>query len=158
VDELVAYRQGLISALENVVPELSKTVAAIPSKEWQIKNKTGTHTSHYSLAHLCEFEAQAFSTLLRRIESGGAPLLPLFDDHDWTESLYKPAKPVQVILEEFTCALTQEVIWLRALPQDSWSLTARHPWWGVHTFQWWVELQLAYFHKHLIDLAALATI
>jgi hypothetical protein len=152
MDELIAYRQGLIAALESVVPELSKTVAAIPPKSWQVQNKTDTHTLHYRLAHLCEFEAQAFSTLLRRIASGGATLLPLFDDHDWIESLYNPAKPVQVIVEEFMRSLTQEVIWLRGLPQDSWSLTARHPWWGVHTFQWWVELQLAYSHKHILDL------
>jgi len=152
MDELIAYRQGLISALESVVPELSKTVAAIPPKEWQLQNKTDTHTFHYRLAHLCEFEAQAFNTLLRRITSSGATLLPLFDDHDWIESLYNPAKPVQVIVEEFVRSLRQEVMWLRALPQDSWSLTARHPWWGVHTFQWWVELQLADFHKHLLDL------
>ncbi len=158
MDELIAYRQGLLSALENVVPELSKTVEATPPKSWQIQSKTDSHTFHYILAHLCEFEAQAFNTLLRRIAGDGTPLLPLFDDHDWMENLYEPAKPVEVILEEFTRSLMKEVIWLRALPQDSWSLTTRHPWWGVHTFQWWVELQLSYFHKHLIDLAAIGTI
>ncbi len=71
---------------------------------------------------------------------------------------YDPDTPVQVILEEFTGQRIQEVSWLSSLPSENWSTTARHPWWGEHTLQWWVELQLEYSHQHLIELAAFLTV
>ena len=73
-------------------------------------------------------------------------------------SHYKPEKPAQVIFEEFSELRKQEVNGLKSLPSEGWCHTARHPWWGVHTLQWWVELQLDFSNQHLADLAAFLTI
>ena len=154
MNELTAYRQELLSALEGAVAELSKTVATIPSSDWQFPYKLGAHTPHNTLAHLLALEAQVFSTLLRRIVDEEHPLLPLFDEIAWTGNHYEPGRLPQAILEEFTHLRRQEVNWLRSLPPESWSRTARHPWWGVHTLQWWVELQLDYSQQHFAELAA----
>jgi hypothetical protein len=158
VDELLAYRQGLLSGLEGVIPELSRIAAAMPANTWQLLSEQGAHTPHYTLTHLRELEAQVFNTQLRRIVDQSVPILFAFDDIAWMASYYDSKKPAQIILEEFTFLRQQVIQWLQILPQASWSLSARHPWWGVHTLQWWVELQLDYSHQHLSALAAFLTI
>jgi len=158
MDELLAYRQGLISGLEGVITELSRIVAVMSANTWQLSSKQGTHTPHYTLAHLCELEAQVFNPLLRSIADQGVPLLPVFNDITWMSSHYEAEKPAQGILEEFTHLRRQEIQWLQALPRASWSLSARHSWLGVHTLQWWVELQLDLSHQHCSALAAFLTI
>jgi hypothetical protein len=154
MEELDAYRHGLLSALESVIPELSRIAASIPADAWRIPKKPGAHTPHYTLAHMYELEAQVFSPLLRSIVDNDARLLPSFDDSSWMSSHYEPGKPAQMILEEYTHLLGQEVRWLRSLSPKSWSRTARHPWWGVHTLQWWVEQQLESSRQHLSEITA----
>jgi hypothetical protein len=154
MEELDTYRLGLLLALEGVIPDLSKIMGETPPNGWQHPYKQGEHTSHYTLTHLCVLEVQAFNPILHRIVKEDDPLLPLFDDPSWMANHYKPEKPAQVIFEEFAILRKQEVIWLSSLPPECWRYTARHPWWGVHTLQWWVELQLDYSHQHLADLTA----
>jgi hypothetical protein len=157
MEELDTYRQRLLSALEGVIPALSKTMGVMPPNGWQHPYKQGAHTSHYTLAHLCALEAQAFNPVLHRIVEEDDSLLPLFDDPSWMANQYKPDKPAQLIFEEFAILRKQEVIWLSSLPSGCWCNTARHPWWGLHTLQWWVELQLDYSHQHVADLVAPVT-
>jgi hypothetical protein len=148
MDELLAYRQGLISGLEGVITELIRIAAARPANTWQLSSQPGTHTPHFTLFHLRELEAHVFSPLLQNILDQDVLLLPVFDDISWMSSHYEAEKPAQAILEEFINLRMQEIQWLQALPRASWNLCARHPWWGVHTLQWWVELQLDYSHRH----------
>ena len=154
MEELDTYRQELLSALEGVVKALSKTLASISTHAWLLSYGQDTHTPHYTLAHLRELEEQVFSLQLCRILEEDSPVLPIFDDKAWMAGHYDPGKPARLILEEFTHLRTQEVNGLRALPSEGWSRIARHPWWGVHTLQWWVGLQLDYSHQHLKELAA----
>lgn len=155
MEELVAYRLELLSALSGVVNEFSKIGAAIPSNAWHLPFGQAAHTPHYTLAHLREVEKQEFGFQLRRFQDEDTPLLPLFDDTAWMASHYEPGESAQVILEEFSDLRKLEVNWLRDLSPEGWSRTARHPKWGVHTLQWWVELQLDYSHQHLGELAAI---
>lgn len=157
MEELDTYRQGLLFALEGVITDLSKTMTAMPPNSWQHPYKYGSHTSHYTMAHLCALEAQFFNPVLHRIVEEDDPLLPLFDDPSWMANHYEPDKPVQMIFVEFATLRKQEVIWLSSLPLECWRNTARHPWWGLHTLQWWVELQLEYSHQHLAELVAFVT-
>ena len=154
MEELDAYRHGLVSALEGVVSELSKIVAGVPSNAWQHSMGREAHTPHYLLAHLLELETQIFGFQLQRILEEDTPLLPPFDDKTWMTGPYDPGKPAEVMLEEFSHLRKQQVHWLWDLPPEVWSRTARHPCWGVHTLQWWVELQLDYSIQHLKQLAA----
>jgi hypothetical protein len=89
---------------------------------------------------------------MRRIVEEDSPLLSTFDEDAWIVEYHEASQPVQEILGEFTNLHSQGVAWLEKLPVESWSRAARHPWWGVRTLQWWVELQLDYSHQHLKEL------
>lgn len=153
MDEIVAYREDLLSALERVVNELTIVVAGIPSSFWLLPFGEDLNTPHYILEHLRELEAQVFAIQLGRILDEEIPLVPVFDDDAWMAIHYKPEEPALTILEDFANLRKQELNWLRKLSPAAWSCIARHPWWGVHTLQWWVELQLDYSNQHLRELS-----
>jgi hypothetical protein len=155
MDELIAYRQELLSALERVVSELLIIVKDTPFKEWYRPIGHDLHTPHYTLVHLFVLEAKEFALYIRRIHDEETPLLVLFDDTAWMESHYRPKAQPRIIMQDFAHLRNQELKWLRELPPATWSRTARHPWWGVHTLQWLVELQLEYSRQHLSELSRL---
>jgi len=152
MDELTPYRQELLSALERVVSELSKKVADTLSSNWYHISGGNVHTPHYTLAHLRALEAREFAIQIRRILDEETPLLSIFDDQVWMASHYKPDEPVQIIMEDFANLRKQVLNGLFNLDPADWSRTARHPWWGMHTLQWWVELQLDYSYQHLREI------
>ena len=149
MDEITFYRQDLLAALDEVKIELSRVVMAIPSHAWHVPFGPGARTPHYTLAHLRDLEKQEYIPNLKCMLAEDNPLLPVFDDETWTLGHYQPGEDNEEILEEFTRLREQEVAWLGDLPTASWGCTARHPWWGVHTFQWWVELQLDQSRRHV---------
>jgi hypothetical protein len=155
MDELIAYRQELLSALERVISELSTIVGGASSKKWHRITEIDLHTPHQILAHLWGLEASEFAPYIRRINDEETPLLALFDDKAWMARHYKPKDQPRLITQDFANLRWLELNWLRQLPPSGWSRTARHPWWGVHTLQWWVELQLEYSRQHLSDISRL---
>jgi hypothetical protein len=154
MEELDTYRDELLFALAGVVDQLSEIVSVLPYNAWQLPFGHEMRTPHYILAHLRELEAQVFSIQLRRFLEEDTPLLLRFDDAAWMACHYKLEEPVQVILADFANLRRQELNWLRGLPAAGWSRSARHPWWGMRTLQWFVELQLEYSHQHLRRLTA----
>jgi len=156
MQELAAYRNGLLSALEGVIPELSSLVEAFPSRVWQVSKKPGAHTPRYILAQMCALDVYTFGSLLSIVDND-VPLLPLFDEIAWMSGQYAQGKPAQVFLEEFIQLRKQEVHWLRSLSPECWSRTARHPWWGVRTLQWWVERQLEHSLQHIAEITSFLT-
>jgi len=154
MEGIIDYRQQLLSALRNVANEVSRLVLAIPANDWYIAFGLEVYTPHYTLAHLRELEIQVFGLQLRRFLIEDTLQLPLFDDVSWMAEHYDPSETAQAILEEFTCLRSQEVLWLQDLSSESWNRSAGHPWWGVRTLQWWVELQLDFSHQHLRELSA----
>jgi len=155
MEEIIVYRQDLLSALTQVLNELSQTVTAIPTTVWHIPFGQDSHTPHFILARLRELEEQMFTSTLHRIEVEDLPQLVLFDDKAWMAEHYQADKSAQIILAEYSALHTKEVTWLGGLPAASWSRIGRHPWWGVHTFQWWVELQLDYSRQHIERLSTI---
>ncbi|MFZ2096788.1 MAG: DinB family protein [Anaerolineales bacterium] len=158
MEELIAYRQELLLALESVIDELTKTVNGIPSTAWHQPYGLDSRTPHYTLAHLRELEARWFSVQLPRIKNETAPVLPAFEGQAWMANHYQPGESSEEILEDFSNLRLQELSWLRTLSPAGWSCMARHPWWGVHTLQWWVELQLDLSRQHLTELASVLDI
>ena len=153
MEEIEAYREDLLSALKEVGSELSKIVAGKPSSAWHLLFGQDSQTLHYTLAHLRALEAQLFAIQLRRITDEETPLVPVFDDDAWMTNHYRSEEPALIIMEDFVNLRKQELNWLHNLQSAAWSRTARHPWWGVHTLQWWVELQLDYSNQHLEELS-----
>jgi hypothetical protein len=154
MEELAEYRQEIITALENTVDKLSKTAAGIAEDTWHSRIDPYSRTPHYILAHLLVLERQVFSIQLHRIVEEDHPLLPLFDDETWMRDHYDADIPSSLLLEEFGALRMQEVAWLCSMPAESWNCAGRHPWWGVRSLQWWVELQLDVSRQHLAELAA----
>jgi DinB superfamily len=155
MDEIIAYRQELLAALEGVISDLTELVRRTPLKKWHHKDQTERHTAHQILVHLWALEASEFALYFRRIIDEETPRLASFDDKSWMRNQYKPKEKPSVILKEISVLRKLELDWLRQLPLASWSRTARHPQWGVHTLQWWVELQLENSRQHLHDMSRL---
>ena len=153
MEELVEYRLDILAALEAEVPQLVQLAAGIPADAWHIPCENNWHTPHFTLSRLLLLEDQVFTIYIRRIVEENTPLLPLFDIDAWLAEHYVSATPAQAMLDQFTHLRTQQVTWLRNLPRQAWSRTARHPWWGMRTLQWWVELQLDYTRRHLQVIA-----
>ena len=153
MEELIAYRQNLLTSLEEVVAELRQAAAAIPAADWHTPLAPNQPTPHQVLAHLRAIESQAIAVRLRRILDETEPTLPLFDDDGWMAAHYDPNEAVQSILDDYASLRQQELSWLQELPSAAWNRTARHPWWGVRALQWWVEQCLLVARQHLEQLA-----
>jgi DinB superfamily len=157
-EELDTYRRGLLSALEGMTADLSRIVARVPPDAWLVASAADEPTPHSVLAHLCELEAHVFGPNLYCIVADSNPLLPPFKNKFWIATDYDPNRSPVLLLEEFSVLRKQEVTWLQVLTHESWSRTARHPWLGLHTLQWWVELQRDYSYQHLPILAGFSVL
>ncbi len=149
MDELKSYRQDLLLALGNVINRLSDLTARLPSDAWQQPSRPGENTPHYILCHLDALEGQVFTSQLLRFILEDTPTLTLFDDQAWMAVHYRPDQPASEVIEDISRLRNAQVAWLEKLPPAGWGRLARHPWWGMHALQWWVELQLDESIKHL---------
>lgn len=153
MEELIAYRTELLTQLQAVVEKISKAVTYQPNNAWHTSSTSGGHTRHYIVFHLRALDAQFFIPQLVRILDEDTPDISIFDDEAWMAAHYSAEEPVSSILEEIAKLRQQELRWLRNLSGEGWSRTARHPWWGLHALQWWVELQLDCSFQHLRSLS-----
>jgi hypothetical protein len=152
MEELYTYRANLLANLSSLVEDLRNAAAAMPTEGWHTRVAPGEPTPHQTLSQLRSLEAQVFALRLRRILDEEQPTLSLFDDEGWMKAHYNPAEPIQDILDEFAQLRQEELSWLQELPPATWNRTARHPWWGVRTLQWWVELCLLTNRRYLQQL------
>lgn len=157
MEELMAYRQELIAALMRGVGGLAHIVKAIPPHAWQTPSSPAGCSSHFTLAHLRVLEEQVFIPNLHRIQTEAVPILTIFDDRAWMGVHHHPQEPFQKMMEGYSQLRVQEVDWLRDLPGADWSRMGRHPWWGLRSFQWWVERQLESYRQHTEQLSAFLT-
>jgi hypothetical protein len=155
MEELFAYRQELLSALEQDVTLLARAEAGISSKDWYRTLSGDQPTPHYTLSRLWVEESRDYSVNIHRILDEDLPLLEALDTQAWMAAHYDPDIPAHLIIEDFAALRKWELGVLCGLPPASWSRNARHPHWGVHTLQWWVELQRDYSHQHLSRLTPL---
>jgi DinB superfamily len=155
MEELYGYRADLLAALEEVINELVNQASLLPEKSWHQAMLPIGHTPHYLLFHLRELEEQVFAAQVPRILAETIPTIPVFDDEGWMEKHYCTGESPVAILEMLSDLRQHELTWLRNLPIAAWSRLARHPWWGLHTLQWWVELQADYSYQHLNQLSSI---
>jgi hypothetical protein len=158
MEELLSYRQELLSALEAEVTLLARLQASIPSQDWYRPLGDDQQTPHYILARLWVDEAHGFVPQVRRILDEELPLLPAFDARAWLADHYDPEVPSRVMVEDFASLRTWEVGLLCGLPPITWSRVARHPKCGVHTLQWWVEQQRENSNSYLSQLTPLVDV
>jgi hypothetical protein len=152
MEELIAYRNELLSALGRDVEELATLVSTLAADDGYRLSASSTSGAHYTLFHLWALETQDFALQLRRILEEEVPRLDSFDDAAWMASHYTLEEPIQAIIQDMVKMLSAEIEMLEGLPALSWSRFARHPRWGVHTLQWWVELQHEVTSQYLQEL------
>ncbi len=152
MEELITYRQELLSVMQEQINTLASAEASISSKGWYLILDGDHPTLHYSLSRLWAEESQEYSNNIRRILDEEMPLLVVFDTEAWMGVHYDAEVPAQLIIEDFAALRQWELGVLCGQPAASWSRTARHPWWGVHALQWWVELQRENTHQHISQL------
>ncbi len=152
MEEIEAYREDLLSMLGGVVSTLIKAATSLPPEVWHQPVHPGLDVPHYIVFHLRALEDQVFTRQLPRILVEETPTLAVFDDHAWMAEHYRPDEAVSAIVEQIASLRGSELAWLRGLPPAGWSRLSRHPWWGIHTLQWWVELQLELSNQHLKQL------
>jgi hypothetical protein len=56
------------------------------------------------------------------------------------------------MMEAYRIVRLEELGWIEAMQGEAWSRAARHPWFGIRTFQWWVEKSLVYAKDHVEEL------
>ncbi len=158
MEELLSYRQELLSALEADITTLARIEAGISAKGWHRSSGNDQPTPHYTLARLWVDDAHGFTPQIRLILDEDMPLLLDFDTEAWLAEHYDPEEPARVMIEDFASLRTWEVGMLCGLLSASWSRAARHPRWGVRTLQWWVEQQSENSRQHLSQLSPLLTV
>jgi hypothetical protein len=154
MEELFAYRQALLAELQSNVEQLAHTLRAIPDTAWHKPLLAHAHTPYGILLHLRELEAHWFAVQLPRLVHETSPVLSACTEEGSMDGQNQPVEQSEDILEEFSRLRNQELIWLRSLTSSDWSRIGRHPWYGVHTLQWWVEYQLDLSQQYLHELAS----
>ncbi len=149
MEELYEYRRNLVEKLADISQEIRRVIDDLPPQSLHTPWVKGTITPHRMLAHLRLVEVEIFAPRIRRILEEDQPELELFDDEDWMQASYDPAEPVEDILQAYEHARLQEIIGIEQMSISVWNRTARHPWFGVRTFQWWVEVCLTYSLERL---------
>ncbi len=155
MEELISYRHELLSALEDDMRVITEAESRLTAQDWHHQPDGSPFSPHFILAHVRALDTMEFNDQIQHILTEEMPLLALFNDQAWMADHYQPGEPVNQIVEEISHVRQQEVILLRSLLPDSWSRTARHPWWGIHTLQWWVELQRDYTHQLLMQVPSI---
>lgn len=154
MEELIFYRERLMQRLETIATDFQQAVESIPASRLYVPLQAGGMSAHQVAAHLRNVEAQVFLPRLQRILAEESPQLEKLLGGDWLLKEYRMDEPLEKILTDFGEMRCQEVRWLKQMPAQSWSRTARHPIWGVRTLQWWVEKSLAHIEDHLRGLTS----
>lgn len=155
MDELISYRQELLFALERDIDELTCLGSTLSENNGHRSSDIPPHSPHYLLFHLWVLETHEFTVQIQYILEADLPRLEFFDDEAWMANHYSPKEPIQVIIQDTARLLSNEIALLCELPLSAWSRAARHPRWGVHTLQWWVELQHEVTIQHMQEVKRL---
>ena len=154
MEELLEYRSSLVEGLGEINQDIKRVIVDLPVQSLHSPWVKGTITPHQLLAHLRLVELEIFAPRIHRILEENQPYLDLFEDEYWMQASYNPAEPVEDILLDYEQARHQEITEIEHMPISAWNRTGRHPWFGVRTLQWWVELCLTYSRERLSWLRA----
>lgn len=155
MEELNAYRKDLLSALEEVNSDLYRLMSILPEGVWRKPSGEDAKSPHYRLALLRALDCEVFPINIHSMLSGEASVLEPFHMENWEADQYQLGEPLGDILDDLADHRKQEVTLLRSLSSADWSKSARHPWYGKRTVQWWVELQLDVSHQMVNELSHL---
>lgn len=162
MEELYEYRQSLVDSYAQFPEALRQAVNALAPDVWHTPFDPEQRTAHQVVAHLRAMERQVYLPIIRQIIAQQEADLTQLDHCSPLEISYRQQEALQEIVDEFAHIRAEELELLGSGsdPQLSlsprWILSARHPFFGVRTLQWWVEQSLAHAERHLVQLQEFA--
>ena len=143
MEELYSYRSRMLERYAHVGEEVGRAALAIPKSAWHDPLKEMHTNPNRLIARLHALENQLFRPcIFGLLDSIGKPLT-LFDVNVWLQTEYQSDVSPEVMLHTYLESHTEMDTRLQNLPNEAWTQTGRHPWWGYRTLQWWVESSLA---------------
>jgi hypothetical protein len=144
--ELRLYRKKMIADFGALPDELERAYRAASSSTRELK--PGERSAQQVLRELLFMEIRAFGPRLRAILDEELPTFEFVVD----EAGFEPGTLPEEMMEGYRIVRLEELGWIEAMPGEAWSRAARHPWFGIRTFQWWVEKSLVYAKDHVEEL------
>jgi hypothetical protein len=129
--ELERYRRNFL-ARHRAIGEVLRRAVEPASKGKSV---------HQALAELHARQTNVLYPCIEAVQAGKSEL-PVFDVERWQEQGTAGNPTMDELLAAILAAhekLSEQISHLK--PED-WSLQARHPWYGVRTLAWWLELNL----------------
>lgn len=150
MDELLEYRQRMVKKIAEAPEKLEAAIV-------QIKDHTQPLESdgwnlHQVIAHMRDVNKHVYLPRLHRIMVEDNPMFENFDGDAWMAENYQPQEPILEVIAEFKEQCLSSANWLKDLPHVAWNRPGRHPSFGKHSLQWWVERTLAHINEHLTQL------
>jgi hypothetical protein len=144
--ELQTYRKKMVADFGDSPLELERAYRAASS--FDPGTLPGQRTPRQVLAELLYVEVNIFGPRLHKILQEDQPEFELIE----VDPLVDVDIPEEDLIEAYRRQREEEFKWIQQMPPDGWNRTARHPWFGIRTFQWWVENSLLYSCRHVEEL------
>lgn len=140
--ELIMYRENLIRRLENIISVLREAGLRLTELDWHTPTGKDSLTPHQYMSRLAARQVNELLPTINHYLSGMKGAMPVFDEQKWLEKDYRASENWFELHDGFAGVYKQVTRKLNELDPEVWSQTARHPWHGERTLQWWVERSL----------------
>jgi len=150
MDELLEYRQRMVMKIANAAELIE--AAILSNNDPTQPLESGGWNLHQVITHMRDVNQHVYLPRLHRIIDEENPMFENFDGEAWMAEHYQPQEPIQKAVSEFKEQCQSSADWLKNLPQEAWNRPGRHPSFGKHSLQWWVERTLAHISEHLAQL------
>lgn len=147
--ELAFYRQKLLARARQAAEDLRQAGLRLAETDWYLSAKDDSLTPHQALAILAARHVQEFASTLAQLLDGGENTLSRFDPGKWLKDEYSDKEKWNLLYEGFAKNFTQILNQIEAVDSGKWMNAARHPQYGVHTLQWWLEKELGEMEETL---------
>jgi uncharacterized damage-inducible protein DinB len=153
MEELLAYRQLLLSRYVYIVGELEEALQQIPPAEWLAPLDEQGWSAQRVIVHLLDAETQCFTPFIECLLAEECRSLSGSLSISQPAGQEQPSMSLLSLLAELRNLRQQQASQLRVLPPEAWNRIARHPAVGLRTLQWWVEQSLVHCVQHFRQLS-----
>jgi uncharacterized damage-inducible protein DinB len=144
-------RARLLLSFAHGPGQLQEAVAACPGEALDFKPGPGKWSIRDIVWHLAESELHGYCRGRTIVSEPGAAIVA-YDQDRWAASLGAEAHPLEEALELFRLLRELMARQLRALPEEAWGRTLRHPERGEVTLERWLEIYEGHLQVHLAQM------
>lgn len=150
MEELLEYRQRMVMKIASAPEKIEAAILRI--KDPTLPLESGGWNLHQVVAHMRDVNRHVYLPRLHRIIDEDNPMFENFDGEAWMVEHYQLQEPIRKLVTDFNEQCLSSADWLKTLPLEAWNRPGRHPSFGKHSLQWWVERTLAHINEHLSQL------